>query len=160
MKKLISVIAVMIVIMISSLFLLAQDSAAASKKKHSFGLGFGIPYGGLGANIDFNVVKNLYFTGGFGYVGTAGYNFGVKYFLAPIKNNFRPTISVYYGVNTLEESRWKGLKSYHGVSLGIGAQWMWGNNGLNFDIIIITYSKRKVGIENRIKISIGYRRAF
>ena len=78
----------------------------------------------------------------------------------PIKNNFRPTISVYYGINTLEDSRWKGLKSYHGVSLGIGAQWMWRNNGLNFDLVIIAYSKRKVGIENRVKISIGYRRAF
>lgn len=147
------------ILTISSPSILAQNSASPLKKKHSFGLGFGIPYGGLGANIDFNILKNLYFTGGLGYIGTAGYNFGVKYFLVSIKSNFRPEISAYYGVNTLEEIL-NGWKANHGVSFGIGAQRMWRNNGLSLDIIIIAYSKRKIEITDRIKISIGYRRAF
>ena len=159
MRRFISAIAVMMVMMILSSILWSQDSAWSAKKKNSFGFGFGIPYGGLGGNIDINIVKNLHFSCGFGYIGTAGYNFGIIYILAPIKNNLRPRFSANYGVNAIEEG-FTGWKAYRGVSLGMGVQRMWGNNGLDFDLIIIAYSDGKVEGKHRVKISFGYRRAF
>ena len=154
----------MVIIMISSSLLCAQEPAASSEKKNTFGVGFGIPYGGLGGNIDFNVAENFYVTGGVGttFKGVL-YNFGVKYFFTPIGDKIRPRISAYYGVNTIEERiGWGGTtwKHHRGVSIGIGVQRMWEKNGLDLDLIIVAYTPLEVGARNRVKVSFGYRRAF
>ena len=171
------------VILLSSSVLWAQGSASSSGmvKKNSFGLGFGIPYGVLGINLDVNVAPNLNLSAGVGTTVLAGvgYNFGIKYFFIPIERKFRPRISAYYGVNSMLVKEYIGIdkedegEAYLGLSVGIGAQWMWGktkSNGLDFDIMYLATSSldvdelRKEGFDveesGKVKFSIGYRHTF
>ena len=149
-------------------------------KKTSWGVGFGIPYGILGSNVDYNVASNLDLSMGFGTTVLAGigYNFGFKYHFAQPGVGFRPRVGAYYGVNAMvvKESPW-GLidegESFTGLTLTVGGQWMWGNkksNGLDFDLALIASTGLDVDKLNmqgydvsepgRIKISVGYRHAF
>lgn len=154
---------------------MAQDSG--SEKKNSFGVGLGVPYGVLGANVDVNVLPNLNVSAGVGttVIAGIGYNAGFKYFISPSENKFRPRVSAYYGINGAAELKGgpsNGKKTYRGLSIGGGFQWMWGDrtSGLDCDIIYLATSgldidKLKdqgysVTDPGKIKISIGYRRAF
>jgi hypothetical protein len=177
--KLVSTIVMMILLSSSVLWAQGEPVLSPEMKLHSFGMGFGIPYGVLGANLDFNVAHNLNLTGGVGTTVLAGigYNIGLKYFFTSVERSFRPRISAYYGVNAIVVKEY-GYKddegeSYTGISLGLGAQWMWGeakSNGLDFDAIYIATSGydidelRAEGFEvdepGKVKVSIGYRRAF
>lgn len=162
MKKL-TVLIVIVMLMATTVF--AGEGPSKSKKK-SWGIGFGIPYGILGVNSDYNIAPNFNLTLGFGSTIFAGmaYNGGLKYYLASKDNSFRPKISAYYGTNAMKEkagyymSEWK---QYTGLTLGIGTQWMWGkskSSGLDFDVMYIATS----GLSNhddygKIKISLGFR---
>ncbi len=179
--KHISVIAMMVLLSSSVLWAQGEPISSSEMKKNSFGLGLGVPYGIFGANLDLNVAPNLNLSGGVGTTVFAGigYNFGLKYFFTPIEQTFRPRISAYYGVNSMVLKEYIGWnkedegESYTGISLGIGAQWMWGktkSNGLDFDIIYLATSGidvdelRDEGFDveepGKVKISIGYRHAF
>ena len=149
-------------------------------KKNSFGLGLGIPYGILGVNVDINAASNLNLSAGVGTTILAGigYNVGLKYFFTPIEKTFRPRVSAYYGINSMVLKEYGSGKEdegevYTGLSIGIGAQWMWGEDkskGLDFDIIYIATTgfdveelkKEGFAVEEygKVKISIGYRHAF
>ncbi|MCK4427073.1 MAG: hypothetical protein KAW16_01165 [candidate division Zixibacteria bacterium] len=180
--KCVSVIA-MVMILLSSSMLWAQEPVESSAifKKNSFGVGLGIPYGVLGANVDVNIASNFNLSAGVGTTVFAGigYNIGLKYFFTPVERTFRPRVSGYYGVNSVVVKEYIGIakedegETYTGLSLGVGGQWMWGNtksNGLDFDIIYIATSGldvdelRDEGFDveepGKVKISIGYRRAF
>jgi len=136
-------------------------------------------------------------------VAGMGYSFGAKYYFGDYEKTFRPRVSAYYGINSAVQIQNRGYsnnyyytskdgetrltssqqqwnlpateegKSYSGISLGLGGQWMWGqskSNGLDFDIMLIATTGLNVdelqayGYDvdepGRIKISIGYRRAF
>lgn len=174
---------IIIIIFLLSSVLWAQESVVDSEllKKNSFGLGLGVPYGVLGINLDINCAPNINLSAGVGTTIFAGvgYNIGLKYYLKSIENKFRPRISAYYGINSMVLKEYIGSskedegESYTGFSIGFGAQWMWGMNklnGLDFDIIYIATSGidvdelRAEGFSvdepGKIKISIGYRRAF
>ncbi len=165
-------IAIMTILLSSSVLWAQGESVLAPEiKKNSFGLGLGVPYGVLGANLDVNVAPNLNLSAGIGTTVLAGigYSFGLKYFFMPIERTFRPRISAYYGVNTVVEYIGGGdNESYVGINLGIGTQWMWGktkSNGLDLDIIYIATTgldAEEMGIEepSKVKLSIGYRHAF
>jgi hypothetical protein len=58
----------------------AQERNYSSRKgKSSIGIGFGLPYGGLGVNLSTNVANGLGLFTGIGYMITGvGYNFGVS----------------------------------------------------------------------------------
>lgn len=169
----------------SLLFLLslevqAQDAASTpqtiKESKVGVGIGFGIPYGILGVNVDFVVAPNLNLTAGLGTSTVdLGYSFGAKYFFSDVSHSFRPRILALYGTNAVlwDASGWDNDKSYTGLSLGAGAQWMWGeskSNGLDFDIIFIATTGLDVNdLKNqgiivdepgKIKFSIGYRHMF
>jgi hypothetical protein len=134
----------------------------------SWGVGFGLPYGVLGINVDGRLVENLHLSLGIGWTilsGGAG-NFGLKYFLLPVENNFRPRLSLYYGINTIANEN-----PYMGFSFGVGSQWMWGqtkSDGLDFDIIFILsssfdtsgYTSKRfqfIKYGSPFKIAVGYR---
>ena len=206
MKKSVVILAALL-----SLILAAQVSAgsfaSAEIKKVSMGVGFGIPYGVLGTNMDIHLVDKLDLSFGFGSTLLAGmgYNFGFKYHLSSANSGFRPRISAYYGTNSVMEdpgidSDWYGdydydydygyykagkagawrssslfeeYKSYTGLTLGFGTAIMFGSsqsNGIDFDILYIAttgYNKSELEAQGyqiaetgRIKISVGYRRAF
>jgi len=163
------------------------DANKVESSKKTYGIGFGIPYGVLGSNVDFNIAPNFNLTMGFGTTILAGmgYSFGAKYFLVGESGSFRPKISAFYGTNAIvtDDSPY-GIttegEQYSGLTFGFGAQWMWGKskkNGIDFDIMYIAssgaFSKDDVDWNGygsydsagdsdpgRIKISIGYRRGF
>jgi len=177
--KRVSVIA--IVILLSSSVLWAQETAPPSYelKRNSIGLGFGIPYGISGLNIDVNIVQNLNVSigaGGTEKVGF-GYSAGFKYFLASIEEKLRPRVSAYYGINTVVETEYFSSDGSQtekersaGFSFGAGIQVMYGKskrNGFDFDFIFIItsdydedYRESPSDKPNIISISLGYRHAF
>jgi len=145
--------------------------------KNSWGLGFGIPYGVLGGNVDVNIAPNLNVSFGLGttILAGVGYNFGLKYFFSSVENTMRPRIMAFYGVNAMSEIG-NDTDTYTGLSLGGGIQWMWGetkSNGLDIDVIFIAttgydidelqdrYGTRYIIEEyGKVKFSIGYRHSF
>ena len=179
--KHLSVIFVISVFLTSFLFAQEQESEEMNLSENSWGIGLGIPYGVLGGNIDINVAPNFNLSAGIGtsIVAGLGYNIGLKYFFSSIKQSFRPRVSAYYGINSAVLKKYPGGikedegEAFTGVSLGVGAQWMWGESktsGLDFDIIYLASTgldidKLKdegfdVDEPGKIKISIGYRHTF
>ena len=163
MKRTILILALLSFISISN----AQETTTETPAidKNSWGLGFGIPYGVLGGNIDVNVAENLNISAGLGTTVLAGigYNVGLKYFFSSFENTMRPRVLAFYGVNTLS-SIGNQEESYTGLSIGGGIQWMWGStksNGLDVDIIFVATSSYD-GDEDygKMKLSIGYRHSF
>lgn len=171
--------------LLSSIIMAQTSSTPVEVKRHSIGLGWGIPYGGLGINLDANDPHFLALSIG---VGTTvfsdmpfkdyevfdliAYNAGIKCFFTSVEKPLRPRVSIYYGVNSIS-LHGNGQRNW-GVSLGIGLQWMWGeakSSGFDFDIIYIGTtdinveglpegSYKRIEKTNEIKISIGLRRAF
>ena len=129
------------------------------------GVGFGVPYGILGFNLELNVLPYLSVTGGLGstiFAGT-GYNVGIKAYLRKPGPVWRPRASAYYGINgILVEDDFEYGEKFSGITLGIGQLWLWQQHGLDFDLMYLVTSELfdyddSVG---KIKISIGYRYAF
>ena len=152
------------------------DEETHEYSNNSWGIGFGIPYGILGANVDVNIFSDLNFSFGLGTTILAGigYNFGLKYFLSAKENSFRPRLIAFYGINSMSIIG-DVADSYTGLSIGGGFQWMWGetkSNGLDLDIIYIAttgydvdelqakYPAYKIEELGKVKISIGYRHFF
>lgn len=151
--------------------------------ENSVGVGFGNPYGFLGANIDVNALKNLNVSAGLGtpYFGIA-YNLGVKYFLVSVRSAFRPRISFYCGNNNWlvkqasQNSTNNETITYLGFAFGVGMQWMFEEkrkHGFDFDIFFVpnmpAFSDQvEQSLDQellqrasaRIGFSLGYRYAF
>lgn len=141
----------------------AQDTMMTSDMalENSVGIGYGLPYGILGANADLKIIQNLYLTLGMGTVidsDDIGYNLGLRYFLFGPDKALRPRITVLYGTNTVaeieiwdrgsdgtwgtaddfvEETEWR---RYPGLSAGAGLQWNFGSSkkyGIDLDVFYI-----------------------
>jgi hypothetical protein len=113
----------------------------------SFGFGFGIPYGTLGANLDIKLYNVLYATAGIGtgiYVNPM-YIIGLKCYLRSGNYKFRPRVMVGYGTTSMlyiQDSYGDAIekRSFNGATVAAGFQW--GLNitktvGFDFDIIYI-----------------------
>lgn len=190
MKRTIAIITVLLM-----LAAVASAQETAQKERSSIAIGLGVPYGVLGVNVDIGVAPRLALSGGVGTTVLAGmgYNFGAKYFLASQESSFRPLVGAYYGTNALAEVQstsqyddpyYKGASgaksaawssntpddftSFSGLSLMLGAQWMWGasrTSGLDLGVVLIASTgldAEQLGVEEpgRVKIALGYRRAF
>jgi hypothetical protein len=152
-----------------------QDKMEVTQPNPSvnIGAGLGIPYGTIGVNIDVPLDSYFCITGG---IGTAlidvAYNLGGRYYLSDPSKHFRFRVSALYGVNAilLVIGSSGNDRTYNGLSLGVGGQWMWGesrSNGIDIDCIIIAVrgynldELKKQGYlfnePSRIKLSIGYR---
>ena len=171
---------IIICLFIISTFAISRGQDAgeetAEYSNNSWGIGFGIPYGILGVNADYNIISDLNVSFGLGTTIFAGvgYNIGFKYFITAKENSFRPRVLAFYGINSMSLIGDEG-ESYTGFSIGAGFQWMWGQsktNGLDFDIIYIAttgydvdelrakYPQYQIEELGRVKISIGYRHIF
>lgn len=177
--KRVCLIAIVILLPSSVLWAQETDPPSYELKRNSIGLGFGIPYGILGLNLDVNIVQNLNLsigTGGTEKVGF-GYSAGFKYFLSSIEEKLRPRVSAYYGINTVIETEYISsdgsqteTESFAGFSFGAGIQIMCGKskrNGFDFDFIFTATRGNYKNDEgsysdepNRVSISLGYRHTF
>lgn len=146
----------------------------------SIGVGYGIPYGGLGVNADVYFIDNAALTAGVGSFGyTAGYAIGAKYLYGKPSDLWRPQAVISYGINKVlyidREPEADLREAYQGFSLGLGSQFMFGKSrkhGFDIDALYIVSSgifKRvgelesqgyNIGDISRFTFSLGYRFAF
>jgi hypothetical protein len=145
----------------------------------SYGVGSGIPYGGvLGINVDYNVIPDkLDLSLGIGTWSEAdsshfGSVIGGKFYFAPETSRFRPRVSCYYG-NTLN-SHWdydNGENPYHyrtykGIIAGVGFSFYFDRmrqSGLDFDFPMFILSEDNNSSNDNVSslgIGIGYRHKF
>lgn len=155
MKRLFCVILIVFLVLLASVAVFASNEPNEELQKHSFGVGLGIPYGnGLGINVNNNIAPNLDFTGSLGYNLSTdfGYEVGLKYYLAPVDQRFRPKVFILYGSNSFayeKDNLGSSLptiksKNYQGITIGIGGVVYWKKShaygGLDFDITYIVSS--------------------
>jgi len=174
MKKFLTVF--MVLLFLSTL-LNAAEKTNNELKKHSFGIGFGVPYGGLGLNADFAMGSNFYISTGVG--GGFGFTGGIRYIFTSLEKTFRPRISLFYGNNSLAKVEYSYKDSeyeeYKGVTILLGAQWMFGHkkrHGFDFDVshnLSDDYNSNdfigkpgviKVTEPGKTSLSFGYRYSF
>jgi hypothetical protein len=89
----------------------------------SLGVGLGMDFGGIGANLTFYPQKNIGIFGGVGYaIAGTGYNVGIKIRYLSDKSQLSPFFSAMYGYNAaiavIDESRYNKL--FYGITFGIG----------------------------------------
>jgi len=99
----------------------------------SIGLGYGIPYGILGMNCEFNTIfpteekvfDYIAVTGGFGYfTGGMKYVFGLRVYPLGRKPEWQPRLSAYYGTTGFYKTYGGTAKNYSGPAFGAGILWM------------------------------------
>ncbi|MCX6827686.1 MAG: hypothetical protein NT002_00140 [candidate division Zixibacteria bacterium] len=177
MKKLTTIVtAVLLLAFIGTTHAQSPNPLKADSRTVTMGVGFGVPYGVLGTNTDISFSDNFSSSMGLGTTILSGmaYNFGMRFFLAQPASTFRPRISAFYGVNSIIESGSfliDEYESFEGITLGFGAEMMFGSskaNGLDFDIMYIATTgydadelrSRGYEVSGGAKISLGYRHAF
>jgi hypothetical protein len=149
------------------------------KGKGSIGLGFGIPYGGLGINAELPLHDLVHLSGG---IGTAIYvtpiaNVGSRIYLRSGDYRWRPRFSAFYGHNCFVFTN-DINETISGITLGIGQQFYLGISksfGFDFDVLFITnqskFEKRIEELEEEgysfdvkktgmVKLSLGVRYCF
>ncbi|NLO11986.1 MAG: hypothetical protein GX122_06170 [Candidatus Cloacimonetes bacterium] len=155
-----------------------------SHRRGALGIGYGLCYGGLGFNGDFNFTDDIVVSGSigtFGYVSV--FELGMKYYFREFDDKLRPTASLWYGVNSMVVARpsaSSGLnpvtEAHTGFCVGAGAEWMFSKNqkhGLDGTLLFILNTTQKKRIEEleamghskfsrgeRLLFSFGYRYAF
>lgn len=178
-------IALLILILLPLTLFAAEDErifgSAVTHKRGSLGVGYGLPYGGLGFSGDFYLNDDIGITGSLGTYGTVtGYGMGMKYMLGSFQNTFRPKLTAMYGVNGMifinrDEPLNDIVEAFSGLTAAVGAQWMFGDDkrhGFDVDILYVITSGMYKRIEEyeeqgyiftkapRTKFSFGYRYAF
>lgn len=161
-------------------------SSSQSGNAGSIGLGAGMPYGGIGINLDYNLDR-ITLSAGIGsivvYDDSPGYAFGIRYNLREMNNTWIPRLSIFYGTNSVLKieyydwySHYTNYELYTGLNIGFGQQWKWGKtkkHGMDLDLMYIVTSDvfedcddlEDVGFyverrPSRIVMSIGYRYNF
>lgn len=132
-------------LMISSLFLFAQEEAKEKNGKAYFGLGAGLDYGGLGFKGEFIPVKWLGLFAGVGYnFVEPGFNVGIS--IKTSDKKVAPVITGMYGYNAAIRIKGRGpfgggsdrhRKSYYGVSAGAGLDIQTDNKGNKISLAVL-----------------------
>ncbi len=128
-------------------FLACSVQAQDDFKHFGLGLGFGVNYGGLGANLTYAPIRYLSFTGhaGFNFLDfTAG--IGANAYLNPRGKMYRPNLKILYGYNgvilnlDLEEYN----KTYFGFTVGFGNEFRFGaRKAHGFDVDLLVPLRKK-----------------
>lgn len=159
--------------------LLIHTSWAEDSNNGSLGVGFGIPYGGLGINYNHTVSEQVDLTAGIGAVFDLGWAVGARFYPQNDGSDSGPRLSAIYGTNAaIQVFKCEGffasceeeITNYHGLNLGLG----WGSrgrsSGWDFDVLFIItsgvydeidkledegydYDEQSAG---RVKLSVGY----
>lgn len=159
-------VSLLLIFYVPVLGLAAEDDVPKEEVvKHNgrFGIGAGIPYGGVGANLEININDYFVLTGGAGlikgYLSTIG---GLRIYMFSANNYFRPRISLYAGnVGIIENQGWNHTEKYDGLSgsaVGIGFdRKITDNISIDFDILRVFFQtpERAVVHGGNIKIAAG-----
>ena len=146
----------------------------------SWGVGYGIAYAYLGANIDYRLAPNVYLTGA---VGTGINEFtlaaGGRYYVWPsLFETARARVSVVYGpygsVSHTPPAQPQRSEEFAGFAVGVGMLLFSDNEGFDFDIYYTNTRPAKQRLDrynaageavsraglDPVNVSIGYRRRF
>ena len=178
MKRIAVILLLVFLLQASGLFADDLDLVEPSEMpNNSVASGAGIPYGGLGGNLELRIVSGLRFSTGLGSMLCAGvgWSLGLRYYPVGSTSHFSPRVSVYYGTNSvLEKMNLSNgetrCETHIGTTIGAGTEIFFGRakrHGLDFEILYIadydsTIDKAIERISNedqnsRFKISLGYR---
>ncbi len=161
-KLLLAFIAVFLLAGLSS----AEEPLKNTQERFRLGLGVGIPYGGVGVNLELLPEDIIALTAGAG-VGVDGPGWAAGLRLYPLKKagKFSPRMSVYYGtVAVLKDSN--GYNMDTGAAYGAGFDYKLSNNfirGIDFELLYVDYETPEGYVEEDggdIKLSIGYEFVF
>lgn len=165
-------------LLVALAFCLPVLSSNLYAQDFELGAGLGIPYGILGANIEYYPIDNVSVSLGLGTTVVAGaaHDIGLQYYFGT-KGSWSPRISVHSGTNgaikltTCYFGCTDEGHSYTGTSLGFGVKKLWGHNGIAGDLFYIVtsgvfdaydnyvaqgYAPSGESSNSRVKIGIAY----
>lgn len=142
-----------------------KNESEKSSSNFSVGIGLGIPYGIIGANINYHLNDAFDVTVG------AGLGFGAGFRYHPLKNNSKLRLTLFYGDNAGFSHPITGdIETFEGINFGIGYGSL--SDGWDFDLIYLVVSdeaKNRIteletqgftlssgDTDDAIKISFGY----
>jgi hypothetical protein len=171
--------------LLSPLTLLAACSAAAPAQAENYegwGVGYGMSYAYIGANIDYRVAPNLYLAGAIGTgINQVGLTAGGRYYLLPsLFETARARVSVMYGTYggvthaAVATPQSKHSEDFAGLAVGLGLLMLSDGEGFDFDIYYADTRSAKRSFDrynaagaavgrdglDPISVSLGYRRRF
>jgi hypothetical protein len=116
------IITLIFVVLLMGTASLKAQHLSSSKGAASFGVGTGLPYGGIGGRLSFNPGDNVTMFGGLGYnFGSIGANGGLQ-LIIPSQKQTEFYFTGMYGYNAVMASEIVGTTSrtYYGASFGVG----------------------------------------
>ncbi len=141
-----------------------KNESEKSSGNFSVGIGLGIPYGVIGANINYQINDAFDLTLGAGLGFAAGFRYH------PLKDTHKFRVTLMYGTNVVIDSRaTSDLELFGGINLGVGYGSI--SDGWDFDLIYMVASSdakdraKELELqgyslsgdpENGIKLSFGY----
>ncbi len=143
------------------------STTATAISRGKVGLGFGIPYGVLGANVEVGLNDIISLCAGVGIYPSGndvdnfsdleiGYAVGGRIYFAPRKSHFRPRISLLRATVAINKSTDSFID---GFAPGLGLDWKFSHKwGMDFDLLYPIYDKPKGTHQEggAVKISIGF----
>jgi len=162
--------------------LMAVAIPAHAENNESWGVGYGMSYAYLGANIDYRLAPDLYLTAAIGTgIKEFGLTAGGRYYLLPtLFETARTRVSVMYGpyggvthaAAATPQSRHD--EDFAGLGVGLGMLLLSGDEGFDFDIYYTDTRAAKRSFDrynaagdsvsrdglDPISVSLGYRRRF
>jgi len=161
--------------------LTAAAAPAQAENYESWGVGYGMSYAYLGANVDYRVAPNLYLAGAIGTgINELGLAAGGRYYVLPsLFETARARVSAMYGTYGGVTHISAGTNSKHkedfaGLAIGMGILLFSDNEGVDFDIYYADTRAAKDRFDrynaagarvsrdglDPINVSLGYRRRF
>ncbi len=174
-----------IALTVFALLLLSQAYAEESRTEvseepphNSIASGVGVPFGGIGGNLELRIVPGVRVAAGLGTMVGAGvgWSFGLRYY--PIRSFSRvsPRLSVYYGTNSVlkvmnpNATARADFEAYNGLTFGVGTEVYLGSrrtHGIDFEILYIADYDSEIDRlikedlirdrDSNFKVSVGYR---
>ncbi len=162
----------------------SQDYKAEHLPNATLGVGFGLPYGWAGFNLEIPVYRRLFVPAGGGLIFSNDpyaqgfmiepcYNIGLGVGLAKPFQLWQPKLLALYGINgfaagVTPKNSYEPIhrKTYRGVTLGLSNAFMFGKmrrNGFSVDVLYIVSSGFYAEHEDkygRFKIGLAYKHGF
>lgn len=137
---------------------------AVSEPRLTFGIGVGIPFGGIGANVETMLSRHFSISLGMGIAaGNLGWAGGIRAYPIGSDQKVSPRLSAYYGtVAVLDFGDREEVDE--GVAYGVGLSWRnQPNTRIEFDLLYIDYEPPAGFVKedgSDINLMLGYRWAY
>lgn len=176
---------IIIALTVSALLLLPRAFAEESRTGvseeppyNSIASGVGVPFGGIGGNLELRIVPGVRVAAGLGTMVGAGlgWSFGLRYYPVRSFSRVSPRLSVYYGTNSVlkvmnpNATARADFETYNGLTFGVGSEVYFGSrktHGIDFEVLYVADYDSEIDrlieqdlIRDRdsdLQVSVGYR---